>query len=483
MLNYTNISKVILIIMFACFSVLGLNTHKKDAINIGSNRELFVDDYLIDKIDNLIFYLHNPIEKGKVISFDKPWEGSFTAYTTVLNDNGLYRLYYRGEIASRNIETTCYAESQDGITWSKPSLGIYEIVGSKENNVILTFDPPFSHNFSPFIDTKPGIPESQKYKAIAGKEETGLFGFSSPDGIHWQKLQDSAIISKGGFDSQNVAFWSASEENYICYFRSWKKVDTIHYRTVSRTTSKDFIHWTEPQHMDFGNAPLEQIYTNQTHPYFRAPQIYIALAARFVLGCNVLTNEEANLIKVNPKYANDCSDVIFMTSRGGNIYNRQFLDAFITPGIGYENWVSRTNYPALNIVQTGNSEMSLYVNKNYAQPTAFLSRYTLRLDGFVSLRAPYEGGEFITKPISFKGNNLIINYATSAVGSIQVELQNLDGKPISGYTFEESDIIIGNEINHIVSWKGQENLSKFSREPIRIKFKMKDTDLFSIWFN
>ena len=74
--------------------------------------------------------------------------------------------------------------------------------------------------------------------------------------------------------------------------------------------------------MKFGDTPIEHLYTNQTHAYFRAPQIYVAIAARFMPNRQVLTEEEALSLNVNPKYFKDCSDVVLMTSRGGNKYDR-----------------------------------------------------------------------------------------------------------------------------------------------------------------
>ena len=115
----------------------------------------------------------------------------------------------------------------------------------------------------------------------------------------------------------------------------------------------------------------------------------------------VLTEEKAKELHVYPGYFKDCSDAYLMTSRGGNAYNRTFMEAFIRPGIGLDNWVSRSNYPALNVVQTSPEEMSIYVNQDYAQPTAHLHRYSLRLDGFTSISAPYTGGEVITKLFYF----------------------------------------------------------------------------------
>ena len=155
---------------------------------------------------------------------------------------------------------------------------------------------------------------------------------------------------------------------------------------------------------------------------------------------------------------------------------------FITGGIGAQNWVSRTNYPALNVVQTGPAEMSVYVNQDYAQPTAHLRRYSLRLDGFASVRADYAGGELVTKPLTFDGSELSINFSTSAAGGIKVEIQDENGKPIPGFTLADAREQIGNEINRIVTWKGGSDVSALSGKPVRLKFVMKDADLYSLQF-
>jgi hypothetical protein len=267
-------------------------------------------------------------------------------------------------------EVTCYAESKDGIKWYKPNLGIHTIQGSKDNNVILANVAPVTHNFSPLLDKNPNVTPDQKYKGLGGQREIGLLAFVSEDGIHWRKLQDEAVFKKGVFDSQNVAFWSESEKRYVLYFRIWSDggfTEYKGYRSVARATSDDFIHWSEPEAMTFGDSPLEHLYTQQTSPYFRAPHIYIAIGGRFMPGRQVLTEEQAKELNVNPGYFKDCSDVFFMTSRGGNVYDRTFMEAFIRPGIGLDNWVSRSNYPALNVVQTSPTEMSVYVNQDYAQ--------------------------------------------------------------------------------------------------------------------
>jgi len=235
--------------------------------------------------------------------------------------------------------------------------------------------------------------------------------------------------------------------------------------------------------MEFGDTPLEHLYTQQPSSYFRARQIYIAIGARFMPNRQVLTDEQAEALNVNPKYFKDCSDAIIMTSRGGNQYDRTFMESYIHPGIGLQNWVSRSNYPALNVVQTGENEMSVYVNENYAQPSAHLKRYSMRLDGFASAEADYQGGKLTTRPFVFEGHELEINYSTSAAGSIKIEIQDESGNPLPGYNIEDCQEIIGNEVKRIVNWNGSADVEALQGKTVRLAFTMKDSNLYSFKFN
>ncbi len=144
--------------------------------------------------------------------------------------------------------------------------------------------------------------------------------------------------------------------------------------------------------------------------------------------------------------------------------------------------MSRTNYPALNVVQTGPNEMSLYVNQNYGQPTSHLRRYSLRLDGFSAAVAPYAGGELLTKPLTFTGKELALNFATSAAGGIRVEVQDASGKPLSGFALGDAVETIGNEIERVVRWKSGSDVSSLAGKPIRLRFVMRDARLYALQF-
>ncbi|MSU23278.1 MAG: hypothetical protein EXS32_05570 [Opitutus sp.] len=457
-------------------------------VDLGGRRELFVDDFLVERMNGAEWRLHAPIDRGPALKpGDVPWEDTNTGYGTVIKDGGTYRLYYRGNASMTN-GRYCYAESPDGVVWTKPNLGLHEFAGSKANNIILA-GRAGSHSFSPFLDANPAASPDQRYKALgllrtADDKRWELLAFVSADGIRWRLLREQPVMTEGAFDSQNVSFWSVAEKKYVCYYRT-KSGGATGLRQISRATSDDFVRWGKGETMAYRRlgetAPMEQMYINQTHPYFRAPHLYIATAARFMQGRRAVSEEDAATFgKAN--FA-DCSDAVLMSTRGDQFYDRTFLEGWVRPGPGFENWSTRSNYPLLGIVPTGPNEMSLFVTKEYALPSVHIRRYTLRLDGFASVHAPYAGGEMITKPLTLSGGRLVLNYATSAAGSVRVELQTAAGNPISGFSLADCPEIIGDRIEHIVRWKGGADLSAWAGQPIRLRFAMKDADLYSIRFS
>jgi hypothetical protein len=472
--------------------ILIARTRADEPIVVGSRLELFVDQHLVGKLDGCALKLHEPQLANVAIRFDAPWEGPFSGYQTIIKDGDTYRLYYRGSSGKGGDggvgEATCMAESRDGVTFTKPKLGLCEFNGSKDNNIVV-HEAPFTHNFCPFLDTNPAAPREQRYKAVAGTAKTGLVAWSSPDGIHWTKMQDKAVFTKGAFDSQNVAFWSEAEQCYCLYFRVFtggtvdeRKWQAKGYRTVSRATSKDFLNWSEGQRMRFGATPPEHLYTNGTRPYFRAPQIYIAVPMRFLPGRKVLTDEQAKTLGVKPGYGSDCAEAVLMSSRGGTLYDRTFMEAWIRPGTDLGNWASRAGLTALGIVPTSDVEMSLYKQAHYAQATTHMLRYTLRTDGFASVNAPYRGGEFTTKPVTFTGGKLMLNFSTGATGGVRVEIQDAKGQPQPGFALADAVEQIGDDIERTVTWKNGSDVSKFAGQPVKLRFVMKDADLFALRF-
>lgn len=421
--------------------------------DIGSRRELFIDQFLIERMENTTLRLHEP---QLAPPMSEP--ADHLEYGTVIKDGDLFRLYTRDGRGAKSDgdapEVTRYCESRDGIRWTKPALGLYEIDGSKENNVIL-HEPPFCHNFSPFLDRCPGVPAEERFKALAGTVKSSLVAFVSGDGIHWRKLRTEPVIrytKEYAFDSQNVSFWSEFEGKYVCYFRHFldKKL-----RSVCRSSSADFLNWSDPVPLR-PNFPGEHLYTTLTHPYFRAPHIYIALPTRF-----------------HPDRG-ESTDILFMTARGDSPYDRTFREAFIRPGLDPARWGNRSNYAALNVVPTGPAEMSVY--------TTPFRRFVLRTDGFASVHAGADAGEMATHRLRFSGKELAVNYSTSAGGSLRVEIQDAKGKPLPGLTLDDCRGLVGDAIEQTVTWSTGSDLSALVGQAVRLRFVMLEADLYSMQF-
>lgn len=438
------------------------------ATHIGSRRELFMDKALIEDIKgDAKLHVHEPTPGEVVLVTDKPWEGNTCAYYTIFQDADIYRMYYRGSHWDEknkkpaHREVTCYAESKDGIHWTRPNLGLVEWEGSKDNNIIL--DGLGTHCFVAFRDENPACPPEAKYKGISRGSrggKSGLFVFQSPDGIHWKLIKDEPVITEGAFDSQNLAFWDPIAKEYVDYHRVF--VNKV--RAIATCTSKDFLTWTKPVLLKFPNAPTQHLYTNAVRPYPRAPHIRIGFPTRFIPQGE----------KVEP---------VFMASRDGVTFER--YDPPVIPRTAPKDRDgNRSNYMANGLVQLpGNDrEYAVYgTEAYYTGPDSRLRRFTYRVDGFVSLRADTEGGEAVTKPVTFDGEKLSINAKTNDKGQLRVEIQDQSGKPIAGFSLDDCQPFRGDEVDHVITWKAGD-LKRLAGTSVRLRFVLENGDLFSYQF-
>ena len=457
-------------------------------LDIGARRELFVDDYMIAKMTGLSLKLHQPVEREVVLTFDRPWEGPVAGCPAVFKDGGKYRMFYRGMADGLGLMKAfmCYAESTDGIHWARPNVGLHEFKGSKDNNIVWT------SYFPVFKDANPKAPANERYKGFGNRlmpdGRYPLTAMASPDGFHWRQMQEEPVITHGDFDSPNIAFYDPLRQQYMAYYRIYRKG----VRDIVHATSTDFLHWNDElkQHIIRSAGEDEHLYTNATTPYFRAPHIYIALPMRYMAQRAAKTRKADGTWGVgdNGKQMWAVTDAVFMSSRDGLHFDRRFLEAFIRPGLDPGRWVTRNNLPGRGIIATpcqdikGQEELSVFWTERYYTPGCRLRRGTLRLDGFVSVNAPFRGGEFVTKPFTFTGTQLTINYSTSAAGSVVVELQDADGRPIAGRDAKSCPEIYGDAIEHAVAWKDGSDLSLFAGRPVRLRFVMKDADIYALRF-
>mgnify|MGYP003730968769 CR=1 FL=1 len=454
-------------------------------INIGTMRELFADDFLIDKMLNVRLDLKHP-ERREVFEFDAPWEDNAAFPYSLVSDKNIVRLYYRAATLDLKNEdhttVVAIAESTDnGISFTRPHVGKFEFKNSKKNNIVSIGFPGVP---PAFIDKNPNCKEEEKYKGFASTWGR-LYALCSADGINWHKMQEEPLVYSGAFDTINTAFWDTVTSCYRSYTRAWVNVETAEglakIRVIQSATSQDFIHWTSPVYNEYFDGQEDvQLYTNATQPCPGAEHIYLSFPCRFMERRRRGIFEDDGM----PSWTrHGCNDGLFMVSRDG-VHWQRYLDAWVRPGLDERNWGQRNNYPVWGIVLTSDREWSMYVSEHYMQkdvPTRFC-RLSIRPWGFVSVHADYSGGEFTTKPLTFSGDYLRLNYATSAAGSIRVEIQDESGKAIEGFGFDDMAPLFGDEVDGGVMWKKGSDLSALRGKPVRLRFVMKDADLFALRF-
>ena len=483
------------------------------ALDIGGRRELFVDNALIAKTaGGLRLALHSPERKEIVFVTDQPWEGNASAFQSMLFVDGKYRMYYRGlqygpgmgaadATLPEHPWVLCYAESTNGIAWMRPSLGLCEFQGSYSNNIILnpamvqsiSGDPAHT---SVFYDANPACPADQKYKmAIVG--HGGLYVLGSGDGLSFRVLGDTPCATDGAFDSQNLIFWDPAARTYRAYYRNFRNG----IRDILTAASTNVLSFPPGKQVAREQGQEYALYTNQMQPYYRAPHIILGFPMRYTdrgagawawPAMRALPGPENRKARyaVHPRYGTVVTDTILLASRDGETV-RLWEESFLYPGPRQqESWVYGDNFVFWGLVETAShlgdapNEISFYSTEGYWEgDSTKIRRSTLRLDGFVSAQAPTAGGELVTRPLLFAGDELSLNFATGGAGELKVELQGEDGAPIPGYTLAECFPLFGDHVDFPVSWTNMgTDVSALTGTPVCLRFTLKDAYLYSFQF-
>jgi hypothetical protein len=382
-------------------------------------------------------------------------------------------MYYRGG-GEQTREHACLAFSEDGRQWTRPTLGLFESNGSKDNNIIWTGPNPAycqAHNFTPFLDANPAAPPDQRWKAVTldvaqlpGESDRRpvLAAYVSSDGIHWRRLQDAPILTVGSFDSQNVAFWDAARATYVCYAR----IGRDGKRNINRATSTDFVHWTPPVLLDYGDAPSEHFYTTRSHQ-IRAPRPPCCSASP----CGSCRPRSAPTVGY-PHAKTDGCPRVFMSSRDGVHWQRPLLEAFLRPGLDPGRWggAHGNNTPAWGLVQTGPTELSVYWAENYGTDNEGrariprLTRGTVRLDGLRQSNATP------AMPVASSSPTHPLSCGAAAVQLLHIDrghrpfelYRSQAGTPYPDMQLADAEEIGATELDRgVETWKGGENVARW----------------------
>ena len=261
-------------------------------------------------------------------------------------------------------------------------------------------------------------------------------------------MSDGPVITGGAFDSQNLGFWDAERGTYRAYWRIFTDVGGGRsIRAIRTATSTDFLHWGDQADLSYVDSPPEELYTNQVKPYHRAPHLLIGFPTRYVdrgwsPSMKALPEREHREMRssASPRYGTAVTEALVMASRDGVRFKR-WNEAFLRPGIERPgSWNYGHQYLAWHLVETAPDldgappELSLYACESYWTGTSSaVRRYSLRLDGFVSVSAPMRGGELVTTPLTFEGSRLLLNVSTSAAGTLRVEVQDPEASRFRGF--------------------------------------------------
>ena len=456
-------------------------------IYVGVDKQLFIDDLFFEEADGVKLKL-NPAQKTgeKNLQRDKPWESATLNWFSVMGDNGKYRMWYEaydGEDDATKLTTSfCYAESKDGIKWTKPSLGLFEYNGIKQTNILFKLiGPPNCHSrvHGTGIFKDPIAPAEQRYKGVGQglwadkKPVYRIAGMYSADGLHWTRYPQPIIDEFA--DSQYSGFWDSSISKYVVYGRAnqWS-----YGRSVGRSESKDFTKFallTQLLHTDKNDPPNSDLYNPAAVKYPYAANAYFMFCSLFQKDPQTLDirlavsrdglkwtwpEQEKPFIPLGKPGEFDC----------GSLYMGQGIIR-----VGDELWQYYGGSPLNhaegvfeNLVKPGNSRSN--------------SRVISRLDGFVSVDVGPEGGSFITPLLTFWGNKLKLNVKVRLGGVVRVGLLDEDAKDIPGYSTGSCLPIKGDYIETTVKWQTGANVSARAGTPTRLRVEMKDSSLYAFQF-
>jgi len=486
---------VVVIILALLGPLSGWAPGAREARRIGSDRQLFIDTVLVENSRNVALSMNPPVKTGeRSIVAENPWETFYAGgYNTVMEDEGIYKMWY--ECSSRDVRFrgVCYATSRDGIRWEKPVLELFEFNGSKQNNILLECQGAPG---SVFLD--PRKPDGNRFKYLEWRRAPGkerpptlsLVLFTSSDGLHWKPYLDGPILTmKDQFDTQNQIFWDDRIEKYVGYVRLNHRIASRHRRFLNNYPIRKVGRF---ETADLAKCPTPEVVFSSDSTDPEESDHYTSCVMKYPLSKDVyLMFPSAYLHDLEAKRNNDDGpmDIQLATSHDGIQWLRQDRRPYVRRGLeGSSDGGSL--YMTIGMLQRGSEIWTYYTGYDFTHGgydkttrlKGVVSRLVQRLDGFMSLDSAYEGGEFTTVPLVFTGNRLKLNIDTSAMGSARVEILDQSERPVPGFTMSDCDTINGNYVNREVTWKNQSDVGGLAGKTVRLRFDMRSTKLYAFQF-
>ena len=480
--------------------------------DVGSRAQLFVERVLVREAIGVVFTLH-PARKhpaNPVVKVDRPWEGwRLEIYGSVLFDEeaDLFKMWYIVPALEYfdQIEdyeyVTCYATSPDGIKWDKPLLGGLKAKNGKPHNAIARVAQA-----SVIKDSTDPDP-LRRYKMIAwSRDPYGYNTLVSPDGLKWTHERAIALPIPPHSDVIH-GYWDEWRKQYVAFPKMRHTVRGISRRCFTMMTSPDFKNWTKPQLVfapdlrdDAGTlARIEQV-----RPMLDVPDepklmrtVFYGIGAYPAESCTIafpLIFSINNNSSIGGSDEGPC-ELQLAASRDLVHWERHFRTPCVPRGKLGE-WDSGFFTTASRAIRVGDEIRLYYGGANYThgtpchyrtEGTGRLTKYTgsiglatWKLDRFVSVDGPAEGGTLVTNPIRFNGKRLEINAETKRGGRIVVELLDPAGLPLDG--FQPSDPFTGDDLRHTVKFGGKPDVSSLKDKAITLRFTLNNASLYSFAF-
>ncbi|MBR6792729.1 MAG: hypothetical protein IKM48_00030 [Clostridia bacterium] len=479
-------------------------------IHLKRDRMLCWDSYFIDQSTDISIEMNKPTPRELAIRCNEEWDGNCNGYGGIeQQEDGFYFRYRALEASLTKTEQAgfCLMKSADGKHFEPVTIDRVPFHGSTHNNLFHN-EKRRLDNFSVFIDNNPACLPHEKFKALSqyvplnddgelDHVKAELWLYTSPDGITFQFSRKLEV--EGQFDSYNVLIWDENIRKYHLYLRGYSrhpqegKPKGVRVREIWHYLSEDLHTFEKCGPLDFGeNAPLHQLYTNQIIQYPRARSMFLGFPTRYKdrlkdedsLHALPAAEYRARVIDKMGRAGHAFTDCVIMTSRDGQRFDRR-EEAFLTPGIEAAcNWWYGDCYPAYGLIETTSdiegapNEYSFYMGENYRVKKVQFRRYTIRLDGFFCWRGSYRGAEVLSKPFTFEGEELEVNFASSALGGLDILLCDTEGTPLEGYAALD---LFGDSVERKVHF--EKDLALLNGKPLRMKIRLRDCALYSFKFN